>query len=94
MRFVFPFLVFFVFLLAGTFTTEPRLILRRGGEDPNTRPMIPIIAVITSYHETAIIWFVASRTNPDLVSPFISDYVVTDGLSYDAADWCFEGCRR
>lgn len=36
-------------------------------------PMIPIIAVIASYHGTAIIKFVASRTNPDLVSAFISD---------------------
>lgn len=35
-------------------------------------PMIPIVAVITSYHRTAVIRFVASRTNPDLVSPFIS----------------------
>ena len=35
-------------------------------------PMIPVITVITSYHGTAIISFVASRTNPDLVSPFIS----------------------
>ena len=35
--------------------------------------MIPIITVITSYHGTTIIRFVASGTNPDLVSPLISD---------------------
>lgn len=92
MQFVFPFLVFFVLLLAGTFNTEPLLVLRRGREDPDTRPMIPIITVITSYHGAAIIRFVASRTNPDLVSPFISDHVCTDSLSYYAADRCFEGC--
>lgn len=37
----------------------------------NLLPMIPIITVIASYHGTAIIRFVASRTDPDLVSPFI-----------------------
>lgn len=35
--------------------------------------MIPIITVITPYHGTTIIRFVASGTNPDLVSPLISD---------------------
>lgn len=38
MHFVFPFLVFFVLLLAGTFNTEPLLVLRRRCEDPDTRP--------------------------------------------------------
>lgn len=38
MWFVFPFLVFFVLLLAGTLDTEPLLVLWRGCEDPNTRP--------------------------------------------------------
>lgn len=91
MQFVFPFLVFFVLLLAGTFNTKPLLVLRRGCKDPNTRPMIPIITVITSYHGTAIIRFVASRTDPDLVSPFISDHVGTDSLCYYAANRHFEG---
>lgn len=39
MQFVFPFLVFFVLLLAGTFNTEPLLVLGRGCKDPNTRPV-------------------------------------------------------
>lgn len=38
MQFVFPFLVFFVLLFAGTFNTEPLLVLGRGREDPNTGP--------------------------------------------------------
>ena len=38
MQFVFPFLVFFVLLFAGTFNTEPLLVLGRGGKDPNTGP--------------------------------------------------------
>ena len=38
MQFVFPFLVFFVLLLAGTFNTEPLLVLGRGCKDPNARP--------------------------------------------------------
>lgn len=35
--------------------------------------MIPIIAVVASDHGTTVIGFVASRTNPDLVSPFITN---------------------
>lgn len=38
MQFVFPFLVFFVLLFAGTFNTEPLLVLWRRCKDPNTRP--------------------------------------------------------
>lgn len=38
MQFVFPFLVFFVLLLTGTFNTKPLLVLRRGCKDPDTRP--------------------------------------------------------
>lgn len=38
MQFVFPFLVFFVLLFAGTFNTEPLLVLGRSREDPNTGP--------------------------------------------------------
>lgn len=38
MQFVFPFLVFFVLLFAGTFNTEPLLVLGRGCKDPNTGP--------------------------------------------------------
>ena len=38
MQFVFPFLVFFVLLFAGTFNTEPLLVIRRSGKEPNTRP--------------------------------------------------------
>lgn len=38
MQFVFPFLVFFVLLFAGTFNAEPLLVLGRGCEDPNTCP--------------------------------------------------------
>lgn len=38
MRFVFPFLVFFIFLLAGTFNAEPLLVLRGRCDDPDTRP--------------------------------------------------------
>ena len=41
--------------------------------DENNLPVIPIIAVITTYHWTAIIWLVTARTEPDLVTPFISD---------------------
>lgn len=38
MRFVFPFLMFFVLLPTGTFNTEPLLVLRGFGGDPDTRP--------------------------------------------------------
>lgn len=38
MQFVFPFLVFFVLLLTGTFNTKPLLIFRRSCMDPDTRP--------------------------------------------------------
>lgn len=38
MQFVFPFLVFFVLLFAGTFNTEPLLVLGRGREDPDAGP--------------------------------------------------------
>lgn len=94
MRFVFPFLVFFIFLLAGTFNAEPLLVLRGRCDDPNTKPVIPVVTAITSYHGTAIIRFVTSRANPDLVSPLISNHVSTDGLSYHAADRCFDGGGR
>lgn len=35
--------------------------------------MIPIITVVTSDHGAAVVWFVASGTDPDLVSPLVSD---------------------
>lgn len=35
--------------------------------------MIPIVAVVTSDHGTTVIGFVASRTNPDLVPPFVTN---------------------
>lgn len=35
--------------------------------------MIPIVAVVTSDHGTAVIGFVASWTNPDLVPPLIAN---------------------
>lgn len=38
MWFVFPFLVFFVLLFAGTFDTEPLLVLGRSCKDPDTGP--------------------------------------------------------
>ena len=38
MEFVFSFLVFFVLFLAGTFDTEPLLVLWGGGEDAHTGP--------------------------------------------------------
>lgn len=38
MQFVFPFLVFFVFLFAGTLNAEPLLVLGRGCKDLNTGP--------------------------------------------------------
>lgn len=36
-------------------------------------PVIPVVTVVTSNHRAAVIRFVASGTNPDLVSPFIPD---------------------
>lgn len=35
--------------------------------------MVPVVTVITSNHRTSVIRLVASGTNPDLVSTFISD---------------------
>lgn len=43
--------------------------------DERNLPVIPIIAVITTYHWTAIIWLVTARTDPDLVTPLVSDLV-------------------
>lgn len=40
--------------------------------------MIPIITVVASDHGTSVIGFVASRTNPDLVSPFIANLEGTE----------------
>lgn len=91
MHFVFPLLVFFVFLLAGTFHTEPLLVLGRGSVNPHTRPVVPVITVITPYHGTAVVSRVTSRTDPDLVAPFVSDHVGTDSLSHHAAHWRLEG---
>lgn len=48
---------------------------RQNRMDENNLPVIPIIAVITTYHWTAIIWLVTARTDPDLVTPFVSDLV-------------------
>jgi len=56
----------------------------KGMRRKRVSPMIPIVTVITSYHGTTVIRFVASRTNPDLVSPFISDLshiYETEGVS-------------
>lgn len=38
-------------------------------------PVIPVVAAfaLAPYHGTAVVGFVASGTNPDLVSPFISN---------------------
>lgn len=89
--FVFPLLMLFVFLFTGTFYTKPRLVLWGGSNEPNARPMVPVVTVITSNHWTSIVWFIAARANPDLVSPFISNHVSTDGLGDDTADRRLEG---
>lgn len=88
--FVFLFLVFFVLLLAGTFNAEPLLVFRGRCVDPNTRPVIPVVTVVASDHGTAVVRFVTSRTNPDLVSPLVTNHVSTDGLGHYAADRCFD----
>lgn len=36
-------------------------------------PVVPVITVIAADHGTPIIWLVASRTDPDLIPPLISD---------------------
>lgn len=45
--------------------------------------MIPIITAITSDHGTAVISFVAAGTNPDLISPFISNLENSDEKHYE-----------
>lgn len=47
--------------------------------DESNLPVIPIIAVITTYHWTAIIWLVTARTDPDLVTPLVADLVQREG---------------
>lgn len=42
-------------------------------------PVIPVIAVVTAYHWTAIIWLVTARADPDLVTPLVSDLVQRKG---------------
>jgi len=41
--------------------------------------VIPIIAVVTTYHWTAIIWLVTARADPDLVTRLVSDLVQRKG---------------
>lgn len=91
MHFVFPLLVFFVLLLASTLHTEPLLVLGRGRDHPNTWPMVPVIAVITADHGTAVIRLVATRTDPDLVPQLITNHVCSDSFSDHTAYRQFAG---
>ena len=40
---------------------------------PQHSPVIPVVTVVTADHGTPVVGLVASRTDPDLIPPFISD---------------------
>lgn len=99
-RFAFPFFCLLVFLLASAFYAKPGLVLGRSGKKTHTRPVIPVIALITSDHWTTVISFITSWTNPDLITPFIPNHISTDSLGDDAAatslslvGWSLDGGR-
>lgn len=92
---VLPLLVFFILLFVGTLGAEPLDLFWGCSRNPNARPVVPVIAVVTTYHWTAIIWLVTARTDPDLVTPLVSDHVSTDGLGHHAPNRSFgASCRR
>lgn len=92
---VLPLLVFLILLFVGTLGAEPLYLFWGCSRNPDARPVIPIVAVITTYHWTAIIWLVTARTDPDLVTPLVSDHISTDGLGHHAPNRSFgASCRR
>lgn len=66
-------LVLLILFLVGALGAEPLHFLWRCCHYSNTGPVVPVITVIAADHGTPIIWLVASRTDPDLIPPLISD---------------------
>lgn len=81
-RSVLPLLVLFVFLLAGTLRAEPLHLFWWCRHYPDAGPVVPVVTVVTADHRTPIIRFVTPRTDPDLISPLVSDHVSADSLSH------------
>lgn len=70
---VLPLFVLLLLLLVGALGAEPLHLFRGRGRDPDAGPVVPVVTAVTADHGAPIIRLVASRADPDLVPPLISD---------------------
>lgn len=83
---VLPLLVLFILLPVAALGAEPLHLFWGRGHDPHAGPVVPVVTVVTADHGAPIIGLVAAGTDPDLVSPLVSDHISADRLRDHTAD--------